>query len=140
LNSTNPSRPDFVSQSEPTDRHFVSIGCASLFLNYLAHQLNFPWPRIISALAPTLDETAQNLNPCSDIQNELDDLSPGDFLNLQEYEKAVHYFQGQLRACVRGPGRGLQNPFADFAALLAKHFPVGTPAHLKDDNPFPLSW
>jgi hypothetical protein len=61
LNSTNPSRPDWVTNTEPTDQDVVSIGCGSLFLNYLAYQLNFGWTDIVSAGAPTLGETAANL-------------------------------------------------------------------------------
>jgi hypothetical protein len=34
-------RPDFVSDSDGTDQNFVSIGCATLFINYLRHQLGF---------------------------------------------------------------------------------------------------
>jgi hypothetical protein len=61
LNSTNPSRPDWVNRTEPTDQDFVSIGCGSLFLNYLADQLNYSWHDIIAAAAPTLAGTAANL-------------------------------------------------------------------------------
>ena len=35
-------RPDFVSRTDPSDNNFVSTGCATLFLNYLRHQLGFP--------------------------------------------------------------------------------------------------
>ena len=61
LNSANPSRPDWVDNVDQTDQHNVSTGCGTLFLNYLAHQLNFGWPQIIAAAAPntsTLAETA----------------------------------------------------------------------------------
>ena len=61
LNSTNPSRPDWITNTNPTDQDMVSTGCASLFLNYLAYQLNFSWPNIINAAAPTLAGTAANL-------------------------------------------------------------------------------
>jgi len=61
LNSTNPSRPDWVSNTKPTDQDIVSVGCGSLFLNYLAHQLNFSWRDIIAAAAPTLAGTAAKL-------------------------------------------------------------------------------
>jgi hypothetical protein len=61
LNSTNPSRPDWITNTNPTDQDMVSTGCASLFLNYLAYQLNFNWPSILSAAAPTLAGTAANL-------------------------------------------------------------------------------
>jgi hypothetical protein len=58
LNST---RQDWVSTNYPTDTCFPSIGCGSLFLNYLAYQLIFSWPDIIAAAAPTLAGTAENL-------------------------------------------------------------------------------
>ena len=41
LNSTSPSRPGWVTNTEPANQDVVSIGCGSLFLNYLACQLNF---------------------------------------------------------------------------------------------------
>jgi hypothetical protein len=61
LNSANPSRPDWVTNTEQTDQDFVSIGCGTLFYNYLAYQLNFSWRDIIAAGAPTLAQTAANL-------------------------------------------------------------------------------
>lgn len=35
----NSVRDDFVTRSDPTDQNYVSIGCATLFINYLSHQL-----------------------------------------------------------------------------------------------------
>jgi hypothetical protein len=61
LNST---RPDWVDTSETTDQDSVSTGCGTLFLNYLASQLNLRWPDIIGAGAPatsSLAETATSL-------------------------------------------------------------------------------
>jgi hypothetical protein len=60
----NSARQDWVDNVEHTDQDFLSIGCGALFLNYLAYQLNFQWPAIIAAGAPTtntLAETAQLL-------------------------------------------------------------------------------
>src|SRR5690348_641482 len=57
----NPSRPDWVTNTEQTDQDDISIGCGALFLNYLAYQLNFSWPDIVNAGAPTLGQTAANL-------------------------------------------------------------------------------
>ncbi|HKD65233.1 MAG TPA: hypothetical protein VKB84_00220 [Candidatus Binataceae bacterium] len=37
----------------------MSIGCGSLFLNYLAYQLNLWWPNIIQAGAPTTNTLAE---------------------------------------------------------------------------------
>jgi Chitobiase/beta-hexosaminidase C-terminal domain len=96
LNSSNPSRPDWITNTEPTDQNWISIGCGSLFLNYLHDQLKIPWVAIVGAAAPTMAATAKNLN-------------------------------------VQG------NPFADFAALLACHYPPGTNVRLQDDDPFPLT-
>jgi hypothetical protein len=62
--SPHPARANFVDNYEATDTDFVSTGCGTLFLNYLASQLNFKWPDIIGAGAPnthTLAETATNL-------------------------------------------------------------------------------
>lgn len=62
--STIPARSDWVDAVNPNDQDGVPIGCGSLFLNYLAYQLNFPWTQIIRAGAPTtntLKETASLL-------------------------------------------------------------------------------
>jgi len=69
LNSASPSRPDWVSGTNPTDQDFVSIGCGTLFYNYLAYQLNFSWRDIIAAGAPTLAQTAANLGVASPFAN-----------------------------------------------------------------------
>ncbi len=62
--SPNAARSNWVDHVYPSDQDVVSVGCGSLFLNYLAYQLNFSWPAIIAAGAPTtntLAETAQTL-------------------------------------------------------------------------------
>ncbi len=59
LDSTD--RPDWVSQTDPTDQNAVSTGCAVLFLNYLRHQLNFSWPQIVEAAGSTLEQTYEAL-------------------------------------------------------------------------------
>ena len=69
LNSMNPSRPDWVTNTNPTDQDFVSIGCGTLFYNYLAYQLNFSWRDIIAAGAPTLGQTAANLGVANAFAN-----------------------------------------------------------------------
>jgi hypothetical protein len=61
-----PGRPDWASRTEPTDRNYVSIGCAVLFLNWLRFQLNFSWPQIIAAGAPTLGAVYQHLTGKTD--------------------------------------------------------------------------
>src|SRR5271166_4986429 len=45
----NSNRPDWVTQTEGTDRDYISIGCATLFLNYLRYQLHFSLVRIVEA-------------------------------------------------------------------------------------------
>jgi hypothetical protein len=61
-----PGRPDWVTRTEPTDRNYVSIGCAVLFLNWLRFQLHFSWAEIIAAGAPTLAEIYTNLTGRAD--------------------------------------------------------------------------
>jgi|SRR5437762_4705243 len=58
--SLNP-RPNFVDQTEPTDRDYNSIGCAVLFLNWLRFQLKQSWRDIVAAGGATLAETYKNL-------------------------------------------------------------------------------
>ena len=58
LNST---RPDWVTQTEQTDRNYVSTGCATLFLNYLRYQLHFSLVRIVEAGGTSLQQTYQRL-------------------------------------------------------------------------------
>ena len=62
--ATHANPADWIDNVEHTDQDGVSYGCGSLFLNYLAYQLNFTWPAIYGAGAPTtntLAETAQNV-------------------------------------------------------------------------------
>ena len=60
------SRPDFVDDNGTTDSDPVANGCAVLFLNYLASQLNFSWNQIVAAAAPTLGQTYSLLTARSD--------------------------------------------------------------------------
>lgn len=57
----NSPRADWVTNTEPTDQDFVSIGCGTLFYYYLADQLGFAWKDIVAASAPTLAQTAAQL-------------------------------------------------------------------------------
>jgi hypothetical protein len=57
----NSARPDWVTNTEPTDGNYVSIGCATLFLNYLRYQLHFSLARIVQAGGATLQGTYQHL-------------------------------------------------------------------------------
>ena len=58
LNST---RADWVSNSEATDRNYVSIGCATLFINYIRFQQNFSLSQIVQAGGSTLAQTFTRL-------------------------------------------------------------------------------
>jgi hypothetical protein len=60
--ATHQNPADWVDNVEQTDQDFVSIGCGSLFLNYLAYQLNYTWPAIIGAGAPTTSTLAETAN------------------------------------------------------------------------------
>ena len=62
----NSNRPDWVTQTENTDRDYTSIGCATLFLNYLRYQLHFSLVRIVEAGGTTLQQTYQKLTGSSD--------------------------------------------------------------------------
>jgi hypothetical protein len=54
--ATHASPADWVDVVEQTDQDYVSVGCGSLFFNYLAYQLNYTWPAIIAA-APVMNNT-----------------------------------------------------------------------------------
>lgn len=43
-------------------------------------------------------------DPCEDIRNDLEDLSPGDFINLQAYQRARAQLSQQLLACEKTAG------------------------------------
>lgn len=61
-----PNRPDFVSSTDPSDLHFLSIGCATLFLNYLRYQLQKDWVDIVRKGGPNLAATYQKLGAGQD--------------------------------------------------------------------------
>jgi hypothetical protein len=54
-------RIDYVSGSEGTDQNGASYGCGILFLNYLAHQLNYSFPQIVQAGGSNLADTYSRL-------------------------------------------------------------------------------
>lgn len=47
-------RQDWVSNTDPTDKNFVSFGCALLFFHYLVSQLHFPIEQVIQASMMTM--------------------------------------------------------------------------------------
>jgi hypothetical protein len=62
----NSARPDWVTQTEGTDRDYVSIGCATLFINYLRYQHHFSLAQIVQAAGTTLQQTYQRLTGSTD--------------------------------------------------------------------------
>ena len=63
------ARPDWVTNTEGTDRNYVSIGCATLFLNYLRYQLNLSWDKTVQAGGTTLAQTYRKLTGAIDAFN-----------------------------------------------------------------------
>lgn len=54
-------RPNWVDNTEGTDLNFVSIGCGTLFINWLRYQLGFDLVQIVCAGGATLAETFNRL-------------------------------------------------------------------------------
>jgi hypothetical protein len=54
-------RPNWIDQNEQTDRDYVSIGCSTLFLNYLVTQLGFSWAQVTQTAGSTLNVVYGNL-------------------------------------------------------------------------------
>lgn len=54
-------RPDWINNTEQTDQDYVSIGCSTLFLNYLHYQLRSGWDIIVQAGGSTLAQTYANV-------------------------------------------------------------------------------
>jgi hypothetical protein len=61
LDNNNFARPDFVSQTDTTDKNAVSYGCGVLFLYYLGSQLGFTMRAIVQGAADTLEGVYHNL-------------------------------------------------------------------------------
>jgi hypothetical protein len=62
--STTAARSDWIDSVKHTDQDNVATGCGSLFLNYLAYQIDIPWTHIIRGGAlptNTLKDTAVSL-------------------------------------------------------------------------------
>jgi len=53
----NSARNDYVTQSEATDQDYTSIGCATLFINYLTHQLGYSINDVVRAGGTSLAAT-----------------------------------------------------------------------------------
>jgi hypothetical protein len=54
-------RPDRVSAPEDSDKHAMSIGCGILFIYFLAYQLGFSFPQIVTAGGSSLAQTFAKL-------------------------------------------------------------------------------
>ncbi|MDQ6948980.1 MAG: hypothetical protein M3256_22650, partial [Actinomycetota bacterium] len=54
-------RSDWVNNTEPTDRNFVSIGCGTLFINWLRFQLGYGLDQIVQAGGSTLAQNFQTV-------------------------------------------------------------------------------
>ena len=65
LDSNNSARPNFVANTDPTDKNPVSYGCGILFLFYLTTQLGFSMRAIVQAAGDTLEKTYENLTQSS---------------------------------------------------------------------------
>jgi hypothetical protein len=59
-------RPDFVTNNDPSDTNYVSIGCSVLFLNYMRYQLGHSWNQIVQAGGSSLAATYQTLTGNTD--------------------------------------------------------------------------
>ena len=60
------NRPDWITSTEPTDQDFVSIGCGTLFINWLHFQLGYSLNQIVQAGRTTLAQTYNTLTGRSD--------------------------------------------------------------------------
>ena len=59
-------RPNWIDSTESVDTDFVSIGCGTLFLNWLQYQPGYPLTSIVAAGGPNLASTYQQLTGRSD--------------------------------------------------------------------------
>jgi len=59
-------RRNYVDRTVSSDQNRIANGCSVLFLNWLRHQLGFPWKRIVAAGAPTLGKTYTKLTGKTD--------------------------------------------------------------------------
>jgi hypothetical protein len=114
-------RPDFISQVDPSDRNYLSIGCSVLFLNWLHFQLHFSWAQIVAAGAePHLQATYQKLTGKDD---------------------AIAEFRALLdRRFPSGTPSGLRN---DNPYPLHDHLPAplaAAPIGFEDDSLVSVSW
>jgi len=73
------SRDDFINQNDRTDTNFPSIGCGTLFINWLRSQLGFTLNQIVQGGGATLAATYQNLTGQNDGFQRFSDLLAANF-------------------------------------------------------------
>jgi hypothetical protein len=73
------NRDDFVDQNDETDQNFESIGCGTLFINWLRFQLGFSLGQIVQGGGATLADTYQNLTGRTDGFQVFSDLLAANF-------------------------------------------------------------
>ncbi|MDJ0355246.1 hypothetical protein [Paenarthrobacter sp. PH39-S1] len=69
-----PTRPDWVTRTDPDDQQAGRYGCAFLFLHFLHTQKGFAVKDIITKGGPTLEDTYRNLTGSSGGWNEFSNL------------------------------------------------------------------
>jgi hypothetical protein len=60
------TRANFVDNTDPTDRNFVSTGCSTLFINYLRYQRDIGLKPIVVAGGDTLEKGYEKLTGTTD--------------------------------------------------------------------------
>jgi hypothetical protein len=58
-------RPNWIDNTEPTDRDFLSIGCGVAFIYYLMSEFNYSISSVIQASGGTFSQLCQNLTGLS---------------------------------------------------------------------------
>ena len=114
------NRRDWVTRPEPTDLDYDSIGCASLFLNWLRYDLHFGWHEIINASG--IEQYGPVLFPISATLALRYDMLTGD---------TGGFYRFDVRTDALVPGRQV-GPGAD-------RLPVEWNVRLNADNAFPAT-
>jgi KAP family P-loop domain len=86
LNSSEPTRPNFVASNHDNDDNTIATGCAGLFIGFLRHQLGHELEAIVNAGGANLQETYVNLKHDG---NGFDELTK---LVTQYYPPGVTYY------------------------------------------------
>ena len=78
-NWLNSPRQDFVSYNDPNDGNFVTIGCGTLFLNYMRHERGVTMERIVQLGAPELSTALHTITG-----------DPGDIYPFPPFKLLMH--------------------------------------------------